>query len=315
MAEYWKSQPKKFCDFCKCWITDNKPSIQFHEKGKRHQENVKLRIEEVKKKGTADAKKREEENDYMAQMEKAALKAFKKDLADNPELAKQYNVKVKEEEPVYEGPALPPGGLPKAPEPEVEEKVEKKKEVGEWYEAMSEMGYPYYWNTVTGESIWVAPEKYVSLVDQGLAPPPVADTGQTAVTSEPTKEDPADIPLPPGVEDIPLPGQHSPPSPPSPSESESEEEEDTIKQDRNARGVYGTWERIREEEQIDLELPVTQEKVETIAVPVTTEPKVKFKEKRMTTSLGPSKGGKVTFKKRKIASGARNVRKRDDDDD
>ena len=46
-----------------------------------------------------------------------------------------------------------------------------------------------------------------------------------------------------------------------------------------------------------------------------TEPKVKFKEKRMTTSLGPSKGGKVTFKKRKIASGARNVRKRDDDDD
>ena len=26
----------------------------------------------------------------------AALKAFKKDLADNPELAKKYNVKVKE---------------------------------------------------------------------------------------------------------------------------------------------------------------------------------------------------------------------------
>ena len=24
-AEYWKSQPRKLCDFCKCWITDNKP--------------------------------------------------------------------------------------------------------------------------------------------------------------------------------------------------------------------------------------------------------------------------------------------------
>ena len=23
-AEYWKSQPKKMCEFCKCWITDNK---------------------------------------------------------------------------------------------------------------------------------------------------------------------------------------------------------------------------------------------------------------------------------------------------
>ena len=48
---------------------------------------------------------------------------------------------------MYEGPSLPPGGLP-APE-EVKEE-EKKKDEGEWYEAMSEMGYPYYWNTVTG---------------------------------------------------------------------------------------------------------------------------------------------------------------------
>lgn len=24
-SEYWKSVPRKFCDFCKCWITDNKP--------------------------------------------------------------------------------------------------------------------------------------------------------------------------------------------------------------------------------------------------------------------------------------------------
>ena len=53
-----------------------------------------------------------------------------------------------------------------------------------------------------------------------------------------------DIPLPPGVENIPLPGQQVPPSPPSPSDSESE---DDVKQDRNARGVYSTWERIREE--------------------------------------------------------------------
>lgn len=24
-ADYWKSQPKKFCDYCKCWIADNRP--------------------------------------------------------------------------------------------------------------------------------------------------------------------------------------------------------------------------------------------------------------------------------------------------
>jgi hypothetical protein len=25
MSEYWKSNPKKHCDFCKVWIADNKP--------------------------------------------------------------------------------------------------------------------------------------------------------------------------------------------------------------------------------------------------------------------------------------------------
>jgi len=24
-TEFWKSTGKKFCDFCKCWIADNKP--------------------------------------------------------------------------------------------------------------------------------------------------------------------------------------------------------------------------------------------------------------------------------------------------
>ena len=71
---------------------------------------------------------------------------------------------------------------------------------------------------------------------------------------------------------------------------------------------------FRQQEQIDLELPKTEEKVETISIPVPTEPRVKFKEKRV-SSLGPTKGGNVTFKKRKLASGARNVRKREDEDD
>ena len=67
-------------------------------------------------------------------------------------------------------------------------------------------------------------------------------------------------------------------------------------------------------ELVDLELPKVEEKYETISIPIANpEPKVKFKEKRV-TSLGSSKGGNVTFKKRKLGSGARNVRRRDDDD-
>lgn len=95
MATYWKSQPKKYCKFCNCWITDNKPSVDFHERGKNHQENVKRKINEVKKKSTEQAKEKAEMEDDMKQMEKAAMEAFKKDLKDNPELAAKYGVKIR----------------------------------------------------------------------------------------------------------------------------------------------------------------------------------------------------------------------------
>ena len=69
-----------------------------------------------------------------------------------------------------------------------------------------------------------------------------------------------------------------------------------------------------EQERIDLQLPQTETYTETLSIPVPAEEKIKFKEKRV-TSLGSNKGGPVAFKKRKLASGARNVRRRDDDDD
>ncbi|MBW01274.1 WW domain-binding protein 4, partial [Eschrichtius robustus] len=33
-ADYWKSQPKKFCDYCKCWIADNRPQKEKKKKKK-----------------------------------------------------------------------------------------------------------------------------------------------------------------------------------------------------------------------------------------------------------------------------------------
>lgn len=80
MADYWKSQDKKFCDFCKCWIADNKPSIQFHESGKKHQENVNRQLSEISKQSIVDQKKREEDNADFKKMEQEALKAYMKDI-------------------------------------------------------------------------------------------------------------------------------------------------------------------------------------------------------------------------------------------
>ena len=90
MADYWKSQPRKFCELCKCWITDNKPSRDFHERGKRHQQSVKNKLNELKKKGVKDAKQKRENEAYIQKMETDAMKKFQQDIADNPHLAKQY---------------------------------------------------------------------------------------------------------------------------------------------------------------------------------------------------------------------------------
>ncbi|XP_011300587.1 WW domain-binding protein 4 [Fopius arisanus] len=82
-ADYWKSQGRKFCDFCKCWIADNKPSIQFHEGGKKHKENVTKRLKEIHKNSAKQAKQtRKFEND-LKNMENAAMAAYLKDVEGN----------------------------------------------------------------------------------------------------------------------------------------------------------------------------------------------------------------------------------------
>uniref|UniRef100_W5L1P0 Matrin-type domain-containing protein n=1 Tax=Astyanax mexicanus TaxID=7994 RepID=W5L1P0_ASTMX len=79
-ADYWKSQPRKFCQYCKCWIADNKPSIEFHERGKNHKQNVTAKIDEIKKKSIDKAKKEEKMSKEFAAMEEAALKAYEEDM-------------------------------------------------------------------------------------------------------------------------------------------------------------------------------------------------------------------------------------------
>lgn len=80
MADYWKSQPRKFCQYCKCWIADNKPSVEFHERGKNHKENVAAKISEIKKKSMDKAKQEERMCKQFAAMEDAAMKAYQEDL-------------------------------------------------------------------------------------------------------------------------------------------------------------------------------------------------------------------------------------------
>lgn len=72
-ADYWKSQGRKFCDFCKCWIADNKPSIDFHEGGKKHKENVSKRLKEIHKNSTKQAKQNKKFENDLKKMENVCL--------------------------------------------------------------------------------------------------------------------------------------------------------------------------------------------------------------------------------------------------
>lgn len=159
MADYWKSQPKKFCEACKCWFADNKASIDFHEKGKNHQANVQQRIKDIMKKGKKMYKAKQNYENMMDEINQAALRAFEKDVEGRG--SKVDKLQYAAEEARLK-----------------ERAAEKQEEVGSlssaevvkpWFEAVTPEGETYYWNMKTGESIWEKPSLgYVSLAEQQL---------------------------------------------------------------------------------------------------------------------------------------------------
>ncbi|XP_041358685.1 WW domain-binding protein 4-like [Gigantopelta aegis] len=343
MSDYWISIPRKFCEFCKCWITDNKPSVDFHERGKRHQENVKKKIDDVKKKSLEKAQKDEEMNSDIKKMEQAALEAFRKDLANNPEMAARYAAKLKaarEAEELKEKKSKPSKTKPVDEKTASDSSQTASQEIHEWYEAKSAEGYTYYWSTVTGASVWEAPDSYVSLAEQeskaeealGKNSPELksdtskdqkeSSTSTSAAAADDDDVSPDMIPLPvnvPSPSEIPLPSETSL-VPASTDNIPAAPEPETPREDpRWARAAYGSWETVKVEEPVyvDLELPQPAQGTEVSDIPlpgmVPSEPKVKFKEKKV-VSLGSKDGAPVAFKKRKLGANVRSMRKRDDDD-
>uniref|UniRef100_A0AAG5D2B8 WW domain-binding protein 4 n=1 Tax=Anopheles atroparvus TaxID=41427 RepID=A0AAG5D2B8_ANOAO len=87
MADYWKSNERKYCDFCKCWIADNKSSVQFHENGKRHQLNVQKRITEISRNSYKAQQEQNKVDADLKKMNDAALKAYIQDISAGADIS------------------------------------------------------------------------------------------------------------------------------------------------------------------------------------------------------------------------------------
>ncbi|XP_061841263.1 WW domain-binding protein 4 [Nerophis lumbriciformis] len=158
MADYWKSQPRKFCQYCKCWIADNKPSIEFHERGKNHKENVSAKISEIKKKSVQKAKQELRASKQFASMEEAAQKAYQEDLK-RMEMESGYGL----QPTTLLKPKAPPVVLCVPPPhsripPKKKAKSSQPNVTQAWVEGHADDGTTYYFNTITGESRWTTPE-------------------------------------------------------------------------------------------------------------------------------------------------------------
>lgn len=155
-ADYWKSQPRKFCQYCKCWIADNKPSIEFHERGKNHKENVAAKITEIKKKSIEKAKQEERMSKEFAAMEEAALKAYQEDLKRMEMESGSGSQAQTTEQPQHQ--AQPQTKKLQKKKERPSKSSRQQTEAQAWVEGMTDDGHTYYYNTETGDSQWEKPD-------------------------------------------------------------------------------------------------------------------------------------------------------------
>ncbi|CAK1601107.1 unnamed protein product [Parnassius mnemosyne] len=291
MTEYWKSQPRKYCEFCKCWLTDNKVSISFHENGKKHKENVQKHISQLTKKSAKEFKQNEKLDEDMKKLEAAAMAAYLNDVKNNGDLtSKVINEMVEKSGGSVENITISSSA--------------KDKSAPEWHEIKNENGNSYFWNTKTNETTWDPPDNYLSIAQQEekKLKEEQSEKKQKKLKKQKQKEVFKEVEALVNREKM----KELAVKKPNATSSGTQ-----FGPAQRPNKPYGSWTPVVNEsvENVDLQLPKCDK--ELPPPPVVVEPEViQFKEKRV-ESLGD---GPVEFKKRKLNNPKRNMRQKLDDE-
>jgi len=142
MSEFWVSQGRVYCEFCKCWYADNKVEKETHERGSKHQELKTKALASIRKISEFNAKEQDKIECFLAEADRAAREAYKRDLRESGITAKSLKRQRRDEE--------------KQKEIDLE-KEKQRQEAKDWHEAKDSGGNIYYWNSKTRETRWKPP--------------------------------------------------------------------------------------------------------------------------------------------------------------
>lgn len=76
MTEYWVSQAKHWCEYCRIYINGNKQSIAFHENGRKHKEIVEASLKDMRRRGRERRQENSDLEKELAKIERSAMKDY-----------------------------------------------------------------------------------------------------------------------------------------------------------------------------------------------------------------------------------------------